>query len=95
MKTTAKIQKREKNVFTGEKHIHMERAKIYQLNKKKLNVTIQQNGRKMLNFDYSTNENAKDHNQNWLQVPDNQCRLLAIRGCGSEKTNRKPYSNKT
>ena len=49
----------------------------------------------MLNFDYSTNENAKDHNQNWLQIPNNQCRLLAIGGCGSEKTNRKPYSDKT
>ena len=38
-----KLQQRfrsvKKNIFTWEKHIHMEQAKMYYLNKKKLNVT--------------------------------------------------------
>ena len=29
----------------------------------------------------------KEHNPNWLQVPDHQCRILIIAGSGSGKTN--------
>ena len=41
----------------------------------------------MIKFDNVTKENIKEHNPNWLQIPDHSCRILIIGGCGSEKTN--------
>ena len=32
-------------------------------------------------------ENIKEHNPNWLQIPDHPYRILIIGGSGSEKTN--------
>ena len=40
----------------------------------------------MINFDYVTKENIKQHNPNWLQIPDHQYRILITGGCGSGKT---------
>ena len=39
----------------------------------------------MINLDDLTRENVKEHNLNWLQIPDYSYRII-IRGCGSEKT---------
>ena len=41
----------------------------------------------MINFDDVTKENIKEHNLNWLQIPDHPHRILIIGGCGSGKTN--------
>ena len=41
----------------------------------------------MINFDYVTKENIKEHNPNWSQLPDHPYRILVIGGSGSEKTN--------
>ena len=41
----------------------------------------------MINFDYVTKENIKEHDANWPQIPDNPYRILIIGGSGSEKTN--------
>ena len=40
----------------------------------------------MINFDDATRENIKEHNLNWLQVPDNLYRILIIVYSGSGKT---------
>ena len=39
----------------------------------------------MINFDDVTKENIKEHNSNWLQIPDHLYRILIIQGSG--KTN--------
>ena len=41
----------------------------------------------MINFNDATKENIKEHNPNWLQIPDHPCRILIIGGCWSGKTN--------
>ena len=42
--------------------------------------------RKLINSDISK-ENIKEHNPNWLQIPDHPYRILIIGGSGSGKTN--------
>ena len=37
----------------------------------------------MVNFDDVSKENIKEHNTNWLQIPDHPSRMLIIRGSGS------------
>ena len=41
----------------------------------------------MINFDDITKENIKEHNPNWVQIPDHPCRILFIGGSESGKTN--------
>ena len=41
----------------------------------------------MINFDDIAQENIKEHNPNWLQIPDHPYRILIIGGSGSGKTN--------
>ena len=41
----------------------------------------------MINFDDVTNENIKEHNPNWPQVPDHPYRILINGGYGPAKTN--------
>ena len=41
----------------------------------------------MLNFDYITKEDIKDHNPNFPEIPDHPYRILIIRGSGSGRTN--------
>ena len=40
----------------------------------------------MINFDEYTNENNKEHNPNWLYIPDHSYRILIIGGSGFGKT---------
>ena len=40
----------------------------------------------MVNFNYVTKENIKEHYSNWPQIPDYPYRTLIIRGFGSGKT---------
>ena len=42
---------------------------------------------KIIYFDDITQENIKEHNQNWLQIPDYPYRILIIGSSGSGKTN--------
>ena len=39
----------------------------------------------MINSDYITKENIKNHNPNWPRIPDHRYRLLIIAGSGSGK----------
>ena len=41
----------------------------------------------MINFDEYTNENKKEHNPNWPDIPDHPYRILTIGGSGSGKAN--------
>ena len=41
----------------------------------------------MLNFDYVPNENIKEHNPKWKDIPDHPCWILIIGGSGSGITN--------
>ena len=41
----------------------------------------------MINFDDLKKENIKEHNLNWLQIPDHQYRILIIGGSRSGRTN--------
>ena len=41
----------------------------------------------MLNFDYITKEDIKEHNSHWPQIPDHPHRLSIIGGSRSGKTN--------
>ena len=50
---------------------------------KKYNKTMQ----KIFNFNDVTKENIKEHNLNWLQIPDHLYRILIIEGSGSGKRN--------
>ena len=47
------------------------------------NKTIQ----KMINFDYITEENIKEHNPNWPKAPDHPYGILVIGSSRSGKTN--------
>ena len=42
---------------------------------------------KMINSDYITKEDMKEHNQNLPEIPDYSCRILIVGGSGSGKTN--------
>ena len=41
----------------------------------------------MINFDDVTEEEAKEHNPNWLQILDHPYKILIIGGSGSGETN--------
>ena len=41
----------------------------------------------MMNLDSITNENNKEHNENWPFIPDHLYRILIIGASGSGKTN--------
>ena len=41
----------------------------------------------MFNLDHITNENNKEHNQQWPYIPDHPNRMLIIDSSGSRKTN--------
>ena len=41
----------------------------------------------MFNFDYITNEDKKQHNSNWPEIPDHPYWILIVRGSGTRKTN--------
>ena len=41
----------------------------------------------MINFDKYTNENKKEHNFNWSNIPNHPYRILIIGGSGTGKTN--------
>ena len=41
----------------------------------------------MFNFDYITKEDIKEHNPNWLQIPNHTYRILTVGGSRSGKTN--------
>ena len=41
----------------------------------------------MFDLDDITNESNKEHNENWLYIPDVPYRILIIEGSGSGKTN--------
>ena len=51
------------------------------------NAIIKYNNKKMINFDYITKENIKEHNTNWPKIPDHLYRISIIGGSGSGKTN--------
>ena len=40
----------------------------------------------MINFDNVTKDNIKEHNPNWLQIPDHPCRILTTGDSEFEKT---------
>ena len=42
---------------------------------------------KNISFGNLTKESMKEHNPNWLEIPDHPCRLSIIGGSGSRKTN--------
>ena len=42
---------------------------------------------KMIDSDYITKEDMKEHNQNLPEIPDHSCRILIVGGSGSGKTN--------
>ena len=41
----------------------------------------------MINLDSITNENSKEHNEKWPNIPDHPYRIVIIGGSGSGKTN--------
>ena len=41
----------------------------------------------MINFNDVINENIKEHNANWPQIPDHPYRILIIGGSGSGEIN--------
>ena len=44
----------------------------------------------MLNFDYITKEDIKEHNPSWPKIPDYPYQILITGGSGSGKTNALP-----
>ena len=69
--------KKEYNQSVQQNHGHTEQIKIQYLKKKKLNVTIQQNNTKTINFDHMKKENIKGHNL---------YKILITRGSGYGKS---------
>ena len=67
---------KEYNQSIQQKHFEQERIKICYVTKKKLNVTIKQLKKKMINFDDITKENMKKYNLNWQQIPDYPYRTI-------------------
>ena len=57
------------------------------MKKKKLNATINKLTQKIINFNDVIKENIKEHNLNWVQIPDHSYRILIIGGYESGKTN--------
>ena len=47
-----------------------EQVKLYYIRKRKLNVEIQKDNTKMINFDYITKQTLKKHNPNWSKIPN-------------------------
>ena len=41
----------------------------------------------MINFYDFIKEKTKEHNPNWLEIPDHPCRILIIGGSETRKTN--------
>ena len=41
----------------------------------------------MFNFDYVTNEDIKEHNRKWSEIPHHPYRILTTGGCDSGKKN--------
>ena len=41
----------------------------------------------MINFNYITKENTKEHNPNWPQIPDHRYRVIIISDSGSGEIN--------
>ena len=41
----------------------------------------------MFNFDYIANKGINEHNPNWLEIPDNPCKILIAGGSISGKIN--------
>ena len=41
----------------------------------------------MINFDDAAKKKIKEHNSDWLQIPDHQYRILVIGGSGSGDRN--------
>ena len=41
----------------------------------------------MLNFDYITKGNIREHNPNWPEIPDHPYRILIVGGSGSGQAN--------
>ena len=41
----------------------------------------------MLNFDYITKGNIREHNPNWPEIPDDPYRILIVGGSGSGQAN--------
>ena len=41
----------------------------------------------MLNFDYITKEDIKEHNPNWPEMADHPYTILIVGGCACGKTN--------
>ena len=41
----------------------------------------------MINLDDIAGENIKEHNLNWLQIPDHLCRILIVGGSRLKETN--------
>ena len=52
----------------------------------RLNVTIQQNYTKIINFDDVTKGNITEHNSNWPQISDHLYRILIIESSRCGKT---------
>ena len=41
----------------------------------------------MFNFDYITEEDIKEHDPNWPEIPNHPYRILTVGGSGSQKAN--------
>ena len=59
-----------------------EQVKLYYIRKRKLNVEIQKDNTKMINFDYITKQTLKKHNPNWSKIPNYPYRILILGGSG-------------
>ena len=77
---------KECNQLIQQKRMYMAQAKVQYVKKKRLNVTIQ-NDTKMINSDDVTEENIKEHDPNWPQIPDHPYRIVLIGGSGYGETN--------
>ena len=77
---------KECNQLIQQKCMYMAQAKVQYVKKKRLNVTIQ-NDTKMINSDDDTEENIKEHDPNWPQIPDHPHRIVLIGGSGYGETN--------
>ena len=65
---------------------HMKLGKILYGRKKLSKLSLQENS-KVLNVDYITKKDIKEHNTKWPETPDHPHRILIIGGFGSTKTN--------
>ena len=65
----------------------IELAKIQYVKKKKLNLTVQHNNIKTINYDHVRKGKVNDHNRNWPETADHPYRILTIGGSRSGKTN--------